>query len=346
MLLTVLTAWPAWGQFAPLQTVVPQTVQPPPIYAQPPPGAVLDGTIQPINPGWDAYGDPTTETPLLIPPEGNIYTQPDGAFGQRERLVQQIHLEATHLSGDNGDDLEVNDIEVNATFAFPFSYGVAPLLVTPGFAFHIWDGPDASMFPGSPDLPAQTYDAYLEFGWRPQLTPRLSLDLGIRPGIYSDFEYFNSDSFRLKGRALGILNASPQFQYVAGILYLDRMETKLLPAGGVIWTPNDAIRWEVLFPRPKLAQRLTTVGNTEFWWYVAGEYGGDSWTIERVGGLRDRFDYNDLRIIAGVEWTSFPGYRGYFEAGYVFDREVDYASNMPDFFEPDETFMLRGGLNY
>lgn len=336
----------------PLYNSQPPAFSQPPAYAQPPvytqpPAATLDGTIQPLNPAWDPYSaDPGMQTPMLVPPEGNIYTQPDGSFGQRERLVQQVHLEATHLGGDNGGDVKVTSAEASVTAAFPFSYGVAPLLVTPGFAFHFWDGPDAGAYPGNPDLPAQTYDAYLEFGWRPQLTPRLSLDLGVRPGIYSDFEFFNSDSFRIKGRALGILNASPQFQYVGGIVYLDRMETKLLPAGGVIWTPTEATRWEILFPRPKLSQRLTTVGNTEFWWFVAGEYGGDSWSIERASGMRDRFDYNDLRVSMGLEWTSFPGYRGYFEVGYVFDREVVYESNMPDYFKPDETFMVRGGLNY
>jgi hypothetical protein len=348
----VLWAAPAAAQRTQFATPLPQESQPLPLYTQPPPvyaqppAATLDGTIQPIDPNWDPYNaDPGTQTPLLVPPQGNIYTQPDGSFAQRERLVQQIHVEATHLGGDGGQDLDVNDVEANVTVAFPFSYGVAPLLVTPGFAFHFWEGPDVGAFPGSPDLPPRTYDAYLEFGWRPQLTPRLSLDLAVRPGIYTDFEFFDSDAFRIKGRALGILNASPQFQYVAGIVYLDRLKTKLLPAGGVIWTPTDATRWEILFPRPKLSQRLTTVGNTEFWWYAAGEYGGDSWAIERDSGLHDQFDYNDLRVSLGIEWTSFPGYRGYFEAGYVFEREVIYK-NGPGSFDPDNTYMLRGGLTY
>jgi hypothetical protein len=168
----------------------------------------------------------------------------------------------------------------------------------------------------------------------------------VRPGVYSDFEFFNSDSFRIKARAIGIFNATPQYQIVAGVLYLDRLDLKILPAGGVIYTPNECTRWEILFPRPKFSQRLTTVGNTEFWGFVAGEYGGDSWTIERANGTEDFIDYNDLRVSVGVEWTTLTGYRGLFEVGYVFDREVIYQSRMPDFFVPDETFMLRGSLTF
>ena len=344
-MLIVLSASTAWGQRAQFTTPIPQPAPTYPAYTQPAPGAVLDGTIQPVDPNWDPYADPTLQAPTLVPPQGNIYLQPDGNFGQRERLVQQVRMEATYLHGDGGDELGVTDVETSVTIAYPLVYGVAPLLLTPGFAFHFWDGPQAAAFPGA-DLPGQTYSAYLDFGWRPQITPRLSADLGVRPGVYSDFEFFNSDSFRIKARALGIYNATPQHQIVAGVLYLDRQDVKLLPAGGVIWTPTDATRFEILFPRPKFAQRMTTIGNTEWWWFVAGEYGGDSWSVERAAGGEDFFDYNDLRVSAGFEWTTLSGYRGLVEVGYVFDREVIYKSGSPPFIEPDDTFMVRGGLTF
>lgn len=323
-----------------------------PLYPSATPGAALEGNIQPVDPGWDPYADPflQQQTPGLLPQDGNIVVGPDGNYTQRQRLVQQVRFEATHLLGKDEKDLDVTDVEMSVTGALPFSYGVAPLLFTPGFAFHLWDGPASGEFVGSPDLPGATYSAYLDVGWRPQITPRFSADLGVRPGVYGDYKFFNSDTFRIKGRALGVYTPNPQFQWVFGVLYLDRQNLKLLPAGGLIWTPNECTRWEVLFPRPKFSQRLSVVGNSEFWWFVAGEYGGDSWTIRRetgaVVGTEDYVDYNDFRVSLGLEWTTLSNYRGLLEVGYVFERELRYESGMPSSISPDETFMVRAGLSF
>ena len=44
------------------------------------------------------------------------------------------------------------------------------------------------------------------------------------------------------------------------------------------------------------AKFLTAIGNTKWYGYAAGEYGGGSWTGRRQ--LEDdRFDYNDIRAI-------------------------------------------------
>jgi hypothetical protein len=318
-----------------------------PLYTPSVPSATLEGNIQPVDPGWDPYADPFQQaTPDLTPQGGNIVVGPDGTFAQRERLIQQIRLDATYLLGDGGQDLGVVDIETNLTAAFPFAYGVAPLLVTPGFAFHLWNGPDSTAFPGSPDMPGATYSSYLDFGWRPQITPHFSADFGVRPGLYGDYQFFNEDTFRIKARALGIFTPNPQFQWVFGVLYLDRLNLKILPAGGLIWTPREGVRWEILFPRPKFSACLTTWGNTEIWWFVAAEYGGDSWTIERPSGAEDYVDYSDYRASIGLEWTTLSNYRGFVEFGYVFERLLDYDVGPPGEINPDETFMFRGGIAF
>ena len=66
-----------------------------------------------------------------------------------------------------------------------------------------------------------------------------------------------------------------------GVWYLNRVEYKLLPTCGVVWSPNDNVRFDILFPNPKYSQRLTAMGDTEWWWYLSGVYGGDAWTIRR-----------------------------------------------------------------
>ena len=130
------------------------------------------------------------------------------------------------------------------------------------------------------------------------------------------------------------------------MVYLDRIKVKILPAGGVIWTPSEDAHYDILFPNPKLSHRWTTLGTTDVWYYVAGEYGGGSWTIERIGGASDAFDYNDIRIMLGLETIAQSRLRGNFEVGYVFDRQIIYRSGMPDRIDPNSTVMLRAGIAY
>jgi hypothetical protein len=342
----VLACLPAWGQR--VQFPSPLSSEPP-VYAGPVAtphgaGAALQGSIQPDS-GWDPYAAATPEPPALYPEGGYVQPYLDGTQPPRQRLLHQVGVEGTYLARFNTRGFGVTDAGVYATFAMPFLYNPAPIYLTPGFTYHAWDGPDPAAFVGAPDLPPNAYDAYLDASWKPVITTWFSGDLGVRVGVYSDFDRVNSDSIRIIGRGLGVVTFNDRWQAAAGIWYLDRLRVKLLPAGGVIWTPNPDVRYEILFPNPKLAQRITNLGNAEIWGYVAGEYGGGSWTIERTSGLADRMDYNDIRAMLGVEYRGFERVTGYFEVGYIFSREILYISGTPDI-KPTDTYMLRGGISF
>lgn len=335
---------PPGPAYTPQPPAYSQPAYPPPgSFYQPAPSATLDGTIQPLAPGWDPYAGPGTQPPALLPQGG--YIQPDGMMAQPQRLLDEIRFDYTFLNGNSAQELGVDSLELSATFAFPFLYNAAPLLITPGFAVHYFEGPVTEALPGGPDLPPRVYDAFLEAGWQPTITNWLSADLAASVGVYSDFQRWGSDAIRVRGHGLGIFKLTPQFSVAAGVAYINRNRVKLLPAGGVIWTPTPDARWEILFPRPRIAQRFTTVGNTDWWWYVAGEYGGGAWAIERAMGFDDNFDYNDLRLILGLEWMTFGGWTGHFEVGYVFNRELIYVTQTPTF-KPNDTIMLRAGVAF
>ncbi|MCH8923422.1 MAG: hypothetical protein IIA67_09785, partial [Planctomycetes bacterium] len=235
-----------------------------------------------------------------------------------------------------------DEAEVWATFAIPsFLYNPAPLMVTPGFGLHMWDGP------AGPDLPAQTYDSYLDFAWGPQIPVGgwLRADIGFRVGVFTDFDTLNSNSLRYQARGFLSFKTSPTVEWKGGVMYLDRLNVKILPAGGIIWTPHQDARYEIFFPKPKLAHRLWNTDLAQWWVYVGGEYGGGSWTIHRVAGGKDQFDYNDIRVAVGLDRISHFGVKSFVEVAFVFDREVIYRSATPTF-NPDETVMVRGGFRY
>ncbi len=299
-------------------------------------------TLGPIQP-WDPYAEPSDLQCPTVLPEDNMIFDPNQPLVNQIQLFKQVEVIYTLLGSNGGASrFGANEFEFSTTMQFPLGYQLAPLEVTPGFGLHLWDGPE-----GAADIPGQTYDAWLDFAWNPVITPWFRAELAVRPGVYTDFNTFDSNSFRIKGKALAIFRTSPAWEIVGGIIYYDRFNIKLLPAGGLIWTPNADTRFEIYFPKPKLASRLTTWGNTEFWWYVGGEYGGDSWTIQRTTGADDGFDYEDLRAYLGVEFlpaSGLTGRRGFAEIGFVFDREIQYLSGQR--FKPDDTIMFRAGITW
>ena len=131
-----------------------------------------------------------------------------------------------------------------------------------------------------------------------------------------------------------------------GVEYFDRVDLKLLPAVGVFLAPNQDIRFDVYFPRPKLAHRLPNFRNLEAWGYVGAEYGGGSWAIERLSGADDQVDINDVRAFLGIEWMGPRGRTGLAEFGYLFEREMIYRSQPNTVLDIQDAVMFRLGLTF
>jgi phospholipase/lecithinase/hemolysin len=261
------------------------------------------------------------------------------------RLMQESKFDATWLPGSGAKRLEIGDLEITTILNVPTVEGWAPLMITPCAAAHEWMVPSGVTPAPVGGLPSHLYDLNVEFGWRPRLAKWLFIDLAVTPGLYTDFKDVNSDSFRMRGRALAIVAFSPQFQIVGGVMYVNRNLIKLLPAGGIIWIPSDDFRCFLVFPQPKVSYRFAKLCNSEFWGYVAGEFGGGRWEIERADSKPDSIDYTDIRALLGVECYSGSRLKEDVEVGYVFARKVNVTDGAPDY-RPEATVMLRAGVRY
>lgn len=329
-------AQPQGGVYGSTSPLVNQPMAGQPIVTQPPPmSPYLNPNLAPPPAGPAA--------PQALFPSGT-FSDPNWDLSRSIQFIQDLRLRHTYVAGGKDDtDLGINDTEAAVTFTLPnFLTTGQPLFISPAFALHLWDGPadlDA-------DLPANAYSAYLDFQWVSDPNLPIGAELGFRLGVYSDFQTLTSDSLRIQGLALGTARLTPALVMKLGVVYLDRNDIKLLPAGGFLWTPTPQTRFDIFFPQPKLATYLTIVGQFEVWGYLAGEYGGGAWTIERTDGSTDRIDINDIRVSAGVEWTGPRGLTGFFEVGYVFEREVVYVVTPSDTFQPDDTYMLRAGIAF
>ena len=329
-----------------------------PVATAPPTGS-YGYALPPPSPGLDPYATPgVAPAPLFVQDPYFDYGASGIPMAAMTKFLQDIRMDYHWFAGNGQHQLGINDFDVSATFALPFLGNPnTPLLVTPGFGLQLWEGPVSVLSsppndPAAADLPAQTWDGYLDTAWKPQISPAFGGDLSFRVGIYSDFNTVTTNSIRFTGTALGVISLSPSVKIKAGIWYIDRLQIKLLPAGGIVWTPNPEVEFNILFPNPKIRKKLMNFGSVEWWIYGSGDYGGGSWTIKRasipgisdplVAGNNDAFDYDDIRVAAGLEFFTPRHLNGWFEVGGAFSRQIHYRSGLPDNFYPTNAlFLLR-----
>lgn len=300
---------------------------------------------------WQSYG--AEELPALNAPTDNWSNMGEavvdplrqegfvggGVTEHKNGFFQKLGVTETWIDRDGADDFGIHEIDTYVTVAVPAPTREWPLLISPTFNTRLLDGPV------SPDLPSRIYESYVDFLWVPRLSPRWMAIIGVAPSYYGDFQADASNAFRFTGKGLARFDWSPTLQLIFGVLYLNRNDIRVLPAGGIIWTPNDAKRYEVLFPKPKLAHRITLGDNYEDWLYIGGEFGGNTYAIERVSGEDDFITLRDIRTYIGLE-RKLNGGAGYrLEVGWVFARRIEYDSGTPDI-EAKDAFILRGGFTF
>jgi len=262
------------------------------------------------------------------------------------RFLERPRWRQTWLAGGSaGNDLDMLETEIATTMTFPgLQSNLAAIRISPGFIFHFLNGPD-TLITGY-DLPAQVYSSYVAFDLATDPRKQAGMEADLTVGVYTDFENISSDSIRLTGTGLGWVRVNPYTVFKLGIEYYDRVKVKMLPAFGFFMQPNSEMKVDLYFPRPRVSHKMPGLGNYEIWGYVGGEYGGGSWTIERLGGMDDQVDINDVRAFAGFEWTGPRKVTGFIEGGYVFEREMLYRSDPTMPLNIRDTIMIRTGIAF
>jgi hypothetical protein len=279
------------------------------------------------------------EPPPPIKADGSVIPQtPTGV----ELLPK---FDVTHLPRHG--NLGVTDIEAAAEIRLPFANNLPPLKIIPGLGAHFWSGPLTDTGPAflRPDMPGATYDMYADIKWRPRPFEWLFVDLRVTPGWYTDGDNW-ADAFRLRGHALAMICFSEHWQVVAGLVYTNRVRTTVVPAGGIRWVPDDETEFRLVFPAPRIARQIGIIAGHKVRAYLSGEFGGSSWAIRRSTDTDDQVEYSDLRAILGVEAEGPTGRTWHIETGYVFDRRLDYASNLPPSAPLGNTLLFRVGMAY
>ncbi len=292
----------------------------------------------------DAATEPSVQMPApqpleFSPQENAVSLEGPVATG----LVFHPNEQSTTWSLGDGDRIGFFSLESGPTYEFndPESF-----TMTSGYGIHFLSGPSQT------DLPPRLFDFFVGARWTQELALNFGFDANFNAGIYTDFEDSSREGWRFPGRALLYFDPSSTTRLLAGIEYLDRDNIQLLPAGGLIITPEPDVRLELYFPRPRLRYRLHRRKEYDRWLYVGGEYKGSSWAIERVTGNKDVVTYNEYRIAVGWETRRKKNEddedsddSSFFEVGYIFGRELEFRSRIGNF-SPDDTFMIRWGSRF
>lgn len=291
---------------------------------------VLTGAIVPATP--------------IAPGQGPLVDDLGGHWNEQRPAGQTPFwyartLAATWVPKNGANGFGNTDVPITTSFAPVWFDDLPALLVTPGFGFHFWQSPDDLV------LPSTVFDSYIDVSWRTPVTDRWGFAFGITPGVYGDYKSLNSRAFQLTGWGLVDIAVTKTWTLLAGAAVVRQLDMQVLPVGGLVWTPNDATRLELLVPRSRFARRLRTfTGGGAAWAYTACQFGGGTWAITLPDDTTAVVTSSDLRAILGLEWFKSRTVAGVAEVGYVFARTI--SANGVAEFNPTDALMLQLGATY
>lgn len=258
----------------------------------------------------------------------------------RNGFIQGAQVNYGSISDDPATGIVVRTADTSASFAIPLGSMENLISITPYFRADLLEA--AAIF----DVPDSLYDTGVKMLWRRPISERLGSMILVTPSVRSDFET-SENAFRLFG--LGLLTwqwVPKKLSISGGAVYTGREDYPVLPAMGLLWTPSPRWKYDIQFPSPRISYRLAKSGaEHETWGYLSGVFGGNTWAVRRTGGVSDELTLSDLRLVFGVEHLQPRNRSVFVEAGYVFNRSIEYA-NVAFQQDLDAAMMLRMGVSF
>jgi hypothetical protein len=199
-----------------------------------------------------------------------------------------------------------------------------------GIALSFLAGPDQT------DMPPRLYNFQAGYQKRNKVE-YFAYDVAVGVNAASDFEGSSRDGIRFPAHAVGYMTVVDELDIVFGADFLDWAAIHWLPVAGVIWTPTPDLRFELVFPSPRVDLQLTETHRI----YLAGGLGGGTWAVERDNEVDDLVTYYDLRAAVGLEQASTTRGWSAWEVAVLFDRELEFTSQDGNY-SPNATVLVRG----
>ncbi len=324
---------------------LPESTQPPtPAYTAPAWPGLFGRT-----PTYDPFlGQPSTAAPSTGAPRGYSFgvngPQPY-RFGWTSRYDAAVLPKAETRGRSGFGQMGIFEFNAEWEHTTPQFLGWSGWIFssTPQFNLRAWDGPPTG---GSAGLPGSVF----RFGWDLELaTPAAgawSVQLGFTPAIASDLQRsLSSNAWNFDGRGILFYQYTPDLMFAFGAAFWDRVNDRVVPYAGLVWTPDDRWEYRLLFPQPRVSYFLGNIDGFAKWIYVSGEYHVEAYEIEMQPiSTREQIELEDWRLMLGLRMEQ-NGFTAFIEAGWVLGRNVDFLNGTPDF-DIASGFLGRIGLRY
>lgn len=312
----------------------------PPMGGTPTPGvgrapvAPLTQTFQPVQPqyGVDPFLAPNQVTPgfqpqplMAQPFAGQPFSVPGAnradpyRFGWQQRLNFQWLTDRPISSGPVAGDFGQFGLDYEWQWTQQMPGWV--FMSRPHYGLRSYDAPTGS------GLPSNAH----RFGWELRMeVPRglypWQFNLSFTPSINSDFDgNLGTDGFLWDNHAEIIFPLGPYWQAVVGYQYWDRLNDRVLPRGGLVYT-DDFWEWRLTFPEARISLFLGNEYLWSKWLYARMKYNVEAFEVtNRIGGanIREQMEIEDWRALIGLRMNT-GRFDWFLEGGWVFSRGIDF----------------------
>ena len=295
---------------------------------------------------YDAQSQRQLSSIAPQPVPGGLHQEVEFSPEMLKRLMRpNFNLAAEWQAQTNDIGLTCYDAGVNFP-TYPL-FGPPPPLVNLGFAYTNVDAPLAA------GLPADLYETELGLAWMRKINDRWMMRWMAGTSFATDGNNNSSDAWRFRGGAFALYQRNLMWTWTFGAIALGRNDLPVVPAVGVIYQPSQAMRFDLIMPRPRLSLLLVDNGPRQQWGYVGMGLNGTTWGVERADGVDDQLTYGDFRAVIGWESTPTPepgmpftrGRKLGAEIGYVFSRDFEWEDGGSKI-RLDDALMLRGSVSF
>jgi len=201
--------------------------------------------------------------------------------------------------------------------------------------------------PTNSHLPGNMHRVGLGFKLASPMTYGWGFEASVEPWLASDFGGApTSGAFLFDGQIAALWQMSPQLMWIFGVSYWDRVDSIILPYGGLVWNPNDYWEFRLVFPKPRVTAFIGAPLGIPTWLYASAEYHVEAYEVNSLAGVNntDLVQFSDWRAMGGIRWET-PRVTSFIEAGYIFDRRVKFDKYGGDF-DVNSGFTTRIGLRF
>ncbi len=204
---------------------------------------------------------------------------------------------------------------------------------------------------GNPIIQPGIADNYYRFAHRFQATSPsagpFSYRLGFTPAVATDMQsHLNSQAWQFDADATMFYRSSPQWMWVAGVMYWDRARDMIIPHAGAVWNPNQFWEIRAVFPNPRVDVFVGTPFGLATWLYAGAEYHVEAFHAGEIQATKPVLQVEEWRAFAGVRWEGCR-FSSYVDFGYAFDRKWNVHSGFgTSDLAPNDAFMIRYGVRY